>query len=404
MSISELYHIRRAVRRGLKEENEEEDDEAEAAAPPLVAPRGRVRLCGICFEKEAAYTCPSCHAPYCTLVCYRAASHACGGAFAAKAARQLSDEDVRVDEEERRRTMEILWRLESGEGVREEEGDDDGDDGDGGAVDVDVDVAVDVDTASVDDLLRMLTVEERNRFAALLRQPDQAERLLERAGLWWDGEDLPPYTALGALAPARTPVDLRFHVLYVLMAYTYTLQRYGVDRLARVHRDERAQCTRDLVDLIPFFSARHSRMALASVQEACVCFLQVLGLEGAEPLELLLSLLASVERLLRPVQDADEPLFAYPLRALADVHAVLPKPLAKKVEFYAASLYVRGPADVSTLREPIRVYVGRLEREQDERVRAEHLASAHQAMSRMDASIQALHKPPRIQVVAPKRT
>ena len=105
MSVADLYHIRRAIRR----------DAGVGYVPASLSRQGRARLCGLCFTSEASYTCPRCHVPYCSLPCYR--SHACSAALAERTARSLSQEDVRVDEAERAKTLELLWRLETGEGL-----------------------------------------------------------------------------------------------------------------------------------------------------------------------------------------------------------------------------------------------------------------------------------------------
>lgn len=367
MSVADLYHIRRAIRR----------DAGIGYAPETLSRQGRARLCGLCFTSEASYTCPRCHVPYCSLPCYR--SHACSAALAERTARSLPKEDVLVDDAERAKTLEILWRLETGEGVAED--DDSSEDQD-----------------SPEHLLRKLTVAERNQFASLLKNPEKAAKMYfddETQALWWQAD-----TVVAPVSPpwnegcARTSIDLRFHVLYVCLAYTYVLRHFGISSLACVGDDHPA-CMQMLVELVPFFAPQHSRMTLHSAQEASLYFLQVVGLTRHDPLPLLLSLLRSVADLVKPraIHEVDQVPHAYTLWALADMHALLQKKvlLAKKLAFYAACVHPGGAADVASLHSRIEAYIAHLEREQDERVHAEHVASAHAYMERMDT--RALHKP-----------
>lgn len=372
MSVADLYHIRRAIRR----------DAGIGYAPETLSRQGRARLCGLCFTAEAAYTCPRCHVPYCSLPCYR--SHDCSAALAERTARSLPKEDVHVDDAERAKTLEILWRLETGEGVAEDESASEDDD-------------------TPEHLLRKLTVTERDQFASLLRHPDKAAKMYfhdETQVLWWQADTVvAPVRIPWSEGCARTSVDLRFHVLYVCLAYTYVLRHFGLASLACAGGDDQA-CMQMLVDLVPFFAPQHSRMTLHSAQEASLYFLQVVGLTRHDPLSLLLSLLRSVADLVKPraVHGVDQVPHAYTLWALADMHALVRNKvlLAKKLAFYAACVHPGGAADVASLHPRIEAYIARLEREQDERVHAEHVASAHAYTERMDVPV--LPKP-RIEVL-----
>ena len=242
MSVSDLYHIRRAIQR----------DKSVGYVPDALSKQGRSRLCGMyvifphisisndgsCLTNEASYTCPTCQAPYCSITCFRGASHACAPSFAARTVREnLGPEDTRVDEAERKRIMEILWRLETGEGViDDDDDDDDGADEDDG--DDDHNVSVEnrkriqdhplTEDIPVDQLLRMLTMKERDRFAMLLRHPEQAAKIYftdaqDVSSPWWASsthgahpwEHVSSYTPFASLARAETQVDLRFHLMYL---------------------------------------------------------------------------------------------------------------------------------------------------------------------------------------------
>jgi len=85
------------------------------------------------------------------------------------------------------------------------------------------------------------------------------------------------------------------------------------------------------------------------------------------------------------------------------MHALLrpqSRPVAKKLEFYAQCLHADGAADPASLHAHVQAYLLKLEQEQDERLRADHVSSANRVISQMDQPIQQLHKP-RIQVLEP---
>lgn len=241
MSVSDLYHIRRAIQR----------DKSVGYVPDALSKQGRSRLCGMyvivlhrpisnddsCLTNEASYTCPTCQAPYCSTTCFRSASHACAPSFAARTVREnLGPEDTSVDEAERKKVMELLWRLETGEGVIDDNDDgadeDDNDDNEEQNVSVENRKRVPghplTEDIPVDQLLRMLTIKERDRFAMLLRHPEQAAKIYftdaqDVSSPWWVSsthgarpwEHVSSYTPFACLARAETQVDLRFHLMYL---------------------------------------------------------------------------------------------------------------------------------------------------------------------------------------------
>lgn len=149
----------------------------------------------------------------------------------------LGPEDTSVDEAERKKVMELLWRLETGEGVIDD--DDDGADEDDNDDNEEQNVSVEnrkrvpghplTEDIPVDQLLRMLTIKERDRFAMLLRHPEQAAKIYftdaqDVSSPWWVSstthgarpwEHVSSYTPFACLARAETQVDLRFHLMYL---------------------------------------------------------------------------------------------------------------------------------------------------------------------------------------------
>lgn len=69
-------------------------------------------------RKAAPYTCPRCQAPYCSLDCYGSKAHSsCADEFAKEELRRLAREERpsqgdRAKEDEQRKVLEMLKRLE----------------------------------------------------------------------------------------------------------------------------------------------------------------------------------------------------------------------------------------------------------------------------------------------------
>lgn len=185
-----------------------------------------------CLTASAQYTCPSCNVPYCSLACFRRPEHTtCSQPFAQRSAHaNLDAADVSVADEERQRTLELLWRLESGEGVVEDN------------------VApplepTDVEHHTADELMQMLTPAERERFAELLRNPQRAAHLAAEAPPtlpWWcDGDaarpwhtEEPEYTQFLEQAQATFSApgapNLLYNMLLLLCVGWKPLTQHGV--------------------------------------------------------------------------------------------------------------------------------------------------------------------------------
>ncbi|KAF6766953.1 Zinc finger, HIT-type [Kalmanozyma brasiliensis GHG001] len=180
MSLSDLLNISRTVRRDKAQQQD-------LLPVPTSSTSTPARLCNICYARPAGYNCPRCNIPYCSLVCFRRKEHEeCSSAFASSEISVASGSNVLVEEErERRKVVDILGRLESGEREARERQEDEEDsseveDGDEGA-DVRVGLtAEDIEGASTDALLAMLTPKERVRFLAAASDPAHAKVLMER--------------------------------------------------------------------------------------------------------------------------------------------------------------------------------------------------------------------------------
>ncbi|KAI9012369.1 hypothetical protein DFJ74DRAFT_599962, partial [Hyaloraphidium curvatum] len=144
-----------------------------------------------CRERESKYTCPRCNLPYCSLACYKDASHsACQNAFhAASFASALRGE--RADDEDRKKIAEILERAAS------TRADDESVEafGDTGQAD---DLAyrfgdLDIDNADAQDLWSRLTPSEQQQFLEHIGDSAKANNVLLENVLpwtpWWEQQE-----------------------------------------------------------------------------------------------------------------------------------------------------------------------------------------------------------------------
>ena len=291
-------------------------------------------------------------------------------AFGREEAGRVPRSALVTDDDERQRTLEIIHRLETGDGV------------------------VDVDDKSPAELLAMLTPEERERFeAGLAREP------------WFAGDAWPDIGsflhAVHAAFPApRQSADLRFNVLALLCIYAYVVRELGVWSLAG-DADEPPALEEDdgpvvscaaagggaaaLLSLAPFLG--RSRLVLADAADANLYTLQMLARHaGPQPAHVLAALLRDAQAMLRRrIVGAGAPRGAEDavLHALGDMHAVVRGPAARKLLFYAhACMHVGGG-----LSEAAADAVAQLEGEEAAAAHVERVHSANRALSQMEEGL-----------------
>ncbi|SPO36353.1 uncharacterized protein PSFLO_01824 [Pseudozyma flocculosa] len=169
MSISDLYNIKSSIARSR--------ETSLLSLPDPTSSTGITsRLCNICYANRAAYTCPSCNAPYCSLACFRSEAHReCSTRFSVATLRsELAPEEVIADDAERTKTMDILRRLQDPTlPVDESDDDDDGQD------DGEQDASFGGHAMSPDQLLALLSPDERQKFELSLSDPQRAQQLMD---------------------------------------------------------------------------------------------------------------------------------------------------------------------------------------------------------------------------------
>ncbi|KAE8195012.1 hypothetical protein A4X06_0g5364 [Tilletia controversa] len=110
MSIADLYNIKRAIQRD--EEWRPQSDHLTPSGGDDDSPSRTI--CIFCNKVRSQYACPTCQAPYCSLVCFRSATHAdCALAFTRSTVREAvrgDGDDDEKKEEGRKVIMGILGR------------------------------------------------------------------------------------------------------------------------------------------------------------------------------------------------------------------------------------------------------------------------------------------------------
>lgn len=292
-------------------------------------------LCELCYSAQAIYTCPTCNAPYCSFACYKDESKhgGCVRSFQSRSHEELrqasnnekvaqldNDEDDEAQQEQRRKVLDLLreWQFGGDDIGSDEESFEKGNSGSDteeaqlphGPLDM---LEEDL-PADIDELLAMLSKEERDIFldsvgdARSLNSPSQALKLWQKilsdearkrqqasnadaekshlsgqtsraqepdAKLWWlrgslnDSAPGKTQYKLGvtALASRRQEIEGRHHgaselglvwnCLAIFVAYTYILLHLDLRSLEDINDDisTRTLCCDLLLQLLPFLFA-----------------------------------------------------------------------------------------------------------------------------------------------------
>ncbi|KIJ20693.1 hypothetical protein PAXINDRAFT_178385 [Paxillus involutus ATCC 200175] len=184
---------------------------------------------------------------------------------------------------------------------------------------------VDISSASADDLLRVLTTEERDKFFMAVEDPSSelAQRLLASAELhktrqepWWEAPSVSEDSSLPArvryghkpdlmevpanlIKPGGT--SLLYNICAVLLAYTYTTRHLAMSPLSSKTNDplDQNEAHRILSQAVPFITHRKSKMLHVSLSDAVTTFWSRLD-PGSINARTMAVLLGDVAKLLRP--------------------------------------------------------------------------------------------------------
>ncbi|KAF5362166.1 hypothetical protein D9756_002243 [Leucocoprinus leucothites] len=264
-------------------------------------------ICRLCRRQFAKYTCPTCNVPYCSLVCFRSSPHSqCSETFYKKELQSDITTTPSHTHEERKQMMELLKRFEEtateDEHTLYQEALGSNEIEDGGADKemslVDKFAGLDLDSISSEDMWKMLTSEEREKFVKALEDPISglAQRLSESEQLeieieqpWWidgvkrlDHEQEPtghngkksrptpiciPQSMVKPVPPGQ---PLVYNLTAICIAYSYIVRHLGVRMLSALPpmTPDFEEALRLIDVLVPFLLDRRSTILHDSVGAA----------------------------------------------------------------------------------------------------------------------------------------
>ncbi|KAF9218628.1 hypothetical protein BS17DRAFT_741906 [Gyrodon lividus] len=275
------------------------------------------------------YTCPFCNVPYCSLTCFRSEVHSrCSETFYRKEIEMGIRTEPSKTAEERLNVLELLKRI--GEQSAEEDeallrgSEEEAEDEDDLAQRL---AGVDVSSASADDLLQVLTTQEREIFFVALQDPSSelAQRLLASIELhrtrqepWWeapsvsDNSSLPEHVRHGhkpdlMVVPANlvrqspSHPSLLYNIYALLLGYTYITRHLSMSPLSSTTNDplDQNEARRILSQVVPFITHRKSKVLHVSLSDAATAFWSRVD-PGNINAKTMLVLLEDVIKLLRP--------------------------------------------------------------------------------------------------------
>lgn len=294
------------------------DDSNSAEGP------GKV-LCGICLRQFSRYTCPECNLSYCSLTCFRSEAHSqCSEAFYRKEIQTGIETKSSKTHEEREKMLELLKRLE--EQTQQEDNsllcDQDESDSDSDDL-VSRFAGVNISSASSDELLRLMTKEEIDRFFNALRDPTSqlAQQLLSSEELqsvrrepWWEvslegsssaSTRYGPQPALmevprNLIKRQASSPSLIYNVCAVLVAYAFATRHLSLSPLSSAENDaqDEAEARRIISRVAPFLVTRQSQVLYLTLGSAITDVWSRFdrGIVGAESLSVLLHDLSVIAR------------------------------------------------------------------------------------------------------------
>ncbi|KAG1792620.1 uncharacterized protein HD556DRAFT_1444300 [Suillus plorans] len=336
-------------------------------------------LCGIQFSR---YTCPGCNVSYCNLTCFRSEAHyQCSETFYRKEIQTSIETKSSKTHEERQKMLELLKRLE--EQTQEEDSsllrDQDESDSDSNDL-VSRFAGVDISSASSDELLRLMTKEEIDKFFNALRDPTSqlAQKLLSSEELqsvrrepWWEASLEGSPNSSGSMRYGSKPALMEFplklvksqasspsliyNVCAVLVAYAFATRHLSVSPLSSTENDasDEAEARRIISQAVPFLVARRSQVLYSTLSSAVTDVWSRFdpGTMGAESLSALLldSSIIARPRLVVATSSDNSLLSDHRsvtlLAALSDLSGLfaprsvgVPSHIQMKLKFYAAQV------------------------------------------------------------------
>ncbi|KAG1723832.1 uncharacterized protein EDB91DRAFT_1240029 [Suillus paluster] len=397
-------------------------------------------LCGVCRRQFSRYTCPVCNVSYCSLTCFRSEAHSqCSETFYRKEIQTSIKPKSSKTHEEREKMLELLKRLE--DQIQEEDSNllRDQDESDSDANDLICRFAgVDISSASSDELLRLLTKEEVDKFFNALRDPTSqlAQQLLSSEELqsvrlepWWEAplEGSPSGGMRYGSKPALMEVPLNlikrqssspalmYNICAVLVAYTFATRHLSVSPLSSAENDasDEAEARRIISQAVPFLVAHQSKVLYSTLSSAVtdVCSRFDPGTVGAESLSVLshdLFIIVRPRRVVAASSDINslnDHASVTLLAALSDLSRLfaprsigVPSHIQMKLRFYAAQILSTPQVALRALANELQAYTQAVKAEAgpiltDPRLQKHLDASQPKPASNLDITISSRSQP-----------
>ncbi|KAH8919818.1 hypothetical protein BT69DRAFT_1336974 [Atractiella rhizophila] len=245
---------------------------------PLGSSSSATSTCLLCAKNESRYICPNCNVPYCSLACFKGEKHLkCSENFYRDSIAREIENDGKRTKEEKVAMMNILKKFEDASMT------DSGSEGDG------EEREVEIGEKTEEELLGMLSKEERERWERMLSGDSAGEEELqklleeekEELEPWWvdDKEGKRPTLSpegMDAILEREAP-HLTYNILYVLLCYVY------------IHRSSPSPSLRLLRPLAPFLFSSTDRTLHGSLKFAISSFRSIAQITEDQLLHLLLT-------------------------------------------------------------------------------------------------------------------
>ncbi|KAG2092548.1 hypothetical protein BD769DRAFT_1631854 [Suillus cothurnatus] len=369
----------------------------------------QIRVCEDSAEGLDKVLCGICRRQFSSLMCFRSEAHSqCSEVFYRKEIQSSIKTKSTKTHEEREKMLELLKRLE--EQTQEEDSsllrDEDESDSESNDL-VSRFAGVDVSSASSDELLRLMTKEEIDKFFSALRDPTSqlTQRLLFSEELqsvrqepWWEAslEGSSSGSIRYGAKPALMEVPLNlverqasspsliYNICAVLVAYTFATRHLSISPLSSAENDapDEAEARRIISQTVPFLVARQSQVLYSTLSSAVTDVWSRFdpslfkGTMGAESLSVLLHDLSIIARprLVVAASSDKSSLSNHPsvtlLAALSDLSCLfaprsigVPSHVQMKLRFYAAQVLSTPQLVFGTLSNELQDYARALKAE-----------------------------------------
>jgi hypothetical protein len=325
-----------------------------------------------------------------------------------------------VDEEERKRMMDVLRRMrrlgEDDEGGDEEEAEGEGENDNDNAIDASQQarkvferLGVDIESADTQELWSMLSLEQRKEFERLVLTASNEKgrsissrtaKLLQLDNLtgkepWWTraenesdseiidkGEFSQAVRKISQSMCKEQTADLRWNVVAVATAYVYAVRRLGVRSLGALDKNDRSFAKDNFERMLPFLLPTSSSL-FSDIEEVTLWTVAKTDMQENSA-KTMVYLLRDVLQLVCKAHVVSIESCNNVTLLLTDLQSFLPKHGRKKVVFYAAYWSLLTTSELDEITEAVEAEVKRLEGELERAEDEERFFAANEALQQRD--------------------